>query len=96
VREVTNTVVRTGDYETYLNHVGEGQAETILFLHGSGPGSTAWATWQYALAALAEEFECLAPDAGPGRFRPERAPGGLATGGSGMARGVDEPVIGVA
>jgi 2-hydroxymuconate-semialdehyde hydrolase len=62
VREVTNTVVRTGDYETYLNRTGEDQAETILFLHGSGPGSTARATWQYALAALAEEFECLAPD----------------------------------
>jgi 2-hydroxymuconate-semialdehyde hydrolase len=62
VPEVTNTVVRTGDYETYLNRTGEDQAETILFLHGSGPGSTAWATWQYALAALAEEFQCLAPD----------------------------------
>lgn len=62
MREVTSTVVRTGDYETYLNRAGEDQPETILFLHGSGPGSTAWATWQYALAALAEEFECLAPD----------------------------------
>jgi 2-hydroxymuconate-semialdehyde hydrolase len=62
VREATITVVRTGDYETYLNRVGEGQAEAILVLHGSGPGSTAWATWQYALAALAEEFDCLAPD----------------------------------
>ena len=60
--EVTNAVIRTGDYETYLNRLGEGQAEAILFLHGSGPGSTAWATWQYALAALAEEFDCLAPD----------------------------------
>jgi 2-hydroxymuconate-semialdehyde hydrolase len=62
VSEVMNTVVRTGDYETYLNRVGEGHAEAILFLHGSGPGTTAWATWQYALPALAKEFECLAPD----------------------------------
>jgi 2-hydroxymuconate-semialdehyde hydrolase len=62
VSEVTNALIRTGDYETYLNRLGEGQAKAILFLHGSGPGTTAWATWQYALAALAEEFDCLAPD----------------------------------
>ena len=62
MREVMNTVVRTGDYETYLTRVGEGQAEAILFLHGSGPGTTARSTWQYALPALAEEFDCLAPD----------------------------------
>ncbi len=80
MREVTNTVVSTGDYETYLNRVGEGQAETILFLHGSGPGSTAWATWQYAMAALAEEFECLAPDLmGYGQSEhPEELPQGAA------------------
>jgi 2-hydroxymuconate-semialdehyde hydrolase len=62
VSEITSAVVRTGDYETYLNRLGDGQAEAILFLHGSGPGTTARATWQYALAALAEEFDCLAPD----------------------------------
>ena len=62
MREVTNALIRTGDHETYLNRVGEGQAEAILFLHGSGPGSTAWATWRYAMATLAEEFECLSPD----------------------------------
>jgi 2-hydroxymuconate-semialdehyde hydrolase len=80
VSEVTNTVVRTGDYETYLNRVGEGQAEAILFLHGSGPGTTAWAIWQYAMAALAEEFECLAPDLiGYGQSeQPEDLPQGAA------------------
>ena len=53
--ETMDTKVKTGSYETYLNRAGEGREEAILFLHGSGPGTTAWATWQYALAALGED-----------------------------------------
>ena len=36
--------------------------ETILFLHGSGPGVTSIANWSYALADCADTFHCLAPD----------------------------------
>ncbi|HLF26322.1 MAG TPA: alpha/beta hydrolase [Anaerolineae bacterium] len=59
---VTNTEVQTGNFRTYTNRSGEGQAQTILWLHGSGPGVTAWSNWQFALPALAEQFHCLAPD----------------------------------
>jgi 2-hydroxymuconate-semialdehyde hydrolase len=34
----------------------------VLFLHGSGPGVTAWANWRFAVPALASEFDCIAPD----------------------------------
>jgi 2-hydroxymuconate-semialdehyde hydrolase len=54
--------VNTGSYETYLNRAGEGNGEKVLFLHGSGPGATAWSNWQFALPALGENFDCLAPD----------------------------------
>lgn len=54
--------IKTGDYRTYYNFSGANDAETILFLHGSGPGVTAWSNWQYALPALGEQFRCLAPD----------------------------------
>ena len=47
---------------SYVNISGEDQKEAILFLHGSGPGVTAWSNWQFALPALDGQFHCLAPD----------------------------------
>ena len=60
--ETMETNIKTGAYETYLNRSGEGNDEAILFLHGSGPGATGWSNWQFALPALGERFDCLAPD----------------------------------
>lgn len=54
--------LKTGNFTTHCEHSGDDQAETILFLHGSGPGVTAWSNWQFALPALADRFCCLAPD----------------------------------
>jgi 2-hydroxymuconate-semialdehyde hydrolase len=62
VTETIDTNVQTGSYETYLNRAGEGNDEAVLFLQGSGPGATAWSNWQFALPALGERFDCLAPD----------------------------------
>jgi 2-hydroxymuconate-semialdehyde hydrolase len=59
---VSNTQVKTGDYHTYVNVSGEDKSNAILFLHGSGPGVTAWSNWQFALPALDEQFHCIAPD----------------------------------
>ena len=60
--ETMETNVKTGSYETNLNRAGEGHDEAILFLQGSGPGATAWTNWQFALPALSESYDCLAPD----------------------------------
>ena len=59
---ITQKLIQTKSYETYLNRSGEGNEETILFLHGSGPGVFAWANWRYALEDCREQFDCLAPD----------------------------------
>jgi 2-hydroxymuconate-semialdehyde hydrolase len=59
---VSNTRVTTGSYQTYTNLSGEAQKDVILFLHGSGPGVTAWSNWQFALPALDGQFHCIAPD----------------------------------
>ncbi|KKK39132.1 hydrolase [Mesobacillus campisalis] len=59
---ITQTVIKTDGYETYLNRSGEGNSEAVLFLHGSGPGVTAIANWRYALEACSERYDCLAPD----------------------------------
>lgn len=34
----------------------------VLFLHGSGPGVSAWANWQHALPVVAECARAVAPD----------------------------------
>ena len=60
--EVKTATLQTGSYTTHLNRAGEGNEETVLFLHGSGPGATGWSNWQFALPALGESFDCLGPD----------------------------------
>lgn len=60
--EVTNDTLEAGGRRTLLNRAGEGNAEKVLFLHGSGPGATAWSNWQFALPVLGGRYDCLAPD----------------------------------
>jgi 2-hydroxymuconate-semialdehyde hydrolase len=60
--EVATGTLQTGGYSTHYNRAGEGNDETVLFLHGSGPGATAWSNWQFALPALGEDFDCIGPD----------------------------------
>ena len=57
------------DYEKYIEvddvntHYHEtGQGETVLLIHGSGPGVTAWANWRLMIPKLSENFHILAPD----------------------------------
>jgi 2-hydroxymuconate-semialdehyde hydrolase len=59
---VSNTRIQTGKHQTYLNRSGEGHDETVLFLHGSGPGVTAWSNWQFAMPFFDDILHCLAPD----------------------------------
>jgi 2-hydroxymuconate-semialdehyde hydrolase len=76
---VTNSEIETAGYKTYLNQSGEGQSEAVLFLHGSGPGVTAWSNWQFALPSFDDRFRGLAPDlAGFGATRhPAQPPSGM-------------------
>ncbi|ULT58647.1 alpha/beta fold hydrolase [Neobacillus drentensis] len=60
--QIKQKVIKTKNFETFLNRTGEGNSEAILFLHGSGPGVYAWANWRYALNACSEHYDCLAPD----------------------------------
>jgi hypothetical protein len=47
--------------QTFLVEEGEGK-ETIMFLHGSGPGANAVSNWRFALPFFANNYRCLAPD----------------------------------
>lgn len=57
--EIANSI-QTGPFKTNYHDVGQG--ETVVFLHGSGPGVTAWANWNKLFPILKDDFRMLAPD----------------------------------
>lgn len=57
--EIANSI-KTGTYNTNYHDVGSG--ETIIMLHGSGPGVSAWANWNKLFPLLSGKYRILAPD----------------------------------
>ncbi|MGN6609915.1 MAG: alpha/beta fold hydrolase [Jatrophihabitans sp.] len=57
--EIGRTVVADGIATNYLE---AGAGAPLVFVHGSGPGVTAYANWRGVLPVLAEHFHCYAPD----------------------------------
>lgn len=56
--------VRTGAFTSNVHDLGAsapGQPP-VLFIHGSGPGVSAWANWRLVLPKLAGERRVIAPD----------------------------------
>jgi pimeloyl-ACP methyl ester carboxylesterase len=45
---------------TLVHEAGEG--ESVLLIHGSGPGVSAWANWRLVMPVLSERFHVLAHD----------------------------------
>lgn len=52
--------VRTGAFETNVHDLGAGKP--VLFIHGSGPGVSAYANWRLVMPAMARTRRVLAPD----------------------------------
>ena len=44
------------------NYHEAGSGEPVILIHGSGPGVSAWANWQFAIPYLAERFHVFAYD----------------------------------
>lgn len=57
--EVAQTVDVHGVATNY-HDIGDGAP--VLFIHGSGPGVSAWANWRTVLPPLAQRFRVVAPD----------------------------------
>ncbi|MGG1663492.1 alpha/beta fold hydrolase [Brevibacillus sp. NRS-1366] len=55
-------VVDTGNHQTFFCEGGESNPETIIFLHGSGPGATAQSNWREILPEMMKSFHVIAPD----------------------------------
>ena len=54
--------IKTGNYETTALVGGDKSKETIIFLHGSGPGVSGTSNWKGVLPHYEEKFHVLAPD----------------------------------
>lgn len=54
--------VQAGEYTFRLNESGSTDSETVLFLHGSGPGATGLSNWARVIDDLGDRFHCVAPD----------------------------------
>lgn len=52
--------IDAGGIETSYLEAGAG--DPVVMLHGSGPGVSAMANWQYNIGTLAQRFRVLAPD----------------------------------
>jgi len=52
--------IRTGAFNTNVHDLGQGRP--VLFIHGSGPGVSAWANWRLAMPVLAQTRRVIAPD----------------------------------
>jgi 2-hydroxymuconate-semialdehyde hydrolase len=52
--------VRTGSFSTNFHDLGSGKP--VLFIHGSGPGVSAFANWRLIMPVLAKTRRVIAPD----------------------------------
>jgi 2-hydroxymuconate-semialdehyde hydrolase len=57
--EISKSILAAG-IETNFHDLGAGFP--VLFIHGSGPGVSAWANWRLALPELARSHRVIAPD----------------------------------
>jgi 4,5:9,10-diseco-3-hydroxy-5,9,17-trioxoandrosta-1(10),2-diene-4-oate hydrolase len=56
--------VRSGDREMRLHYheAGAGNGQTVVLLHGGGPGASSWSNFGRNIAVLAQRFRVLAVD----------------------------------
>jgi 4,5:9,10-diseco-3-hydroxy-5,9,17-trioxoandrosta-1(10),2-diene-4-oate hydrolase len=58
----TSRTAKAGDITLHYHEAGEPAAQTVLLLHGGGPGASAWSNFGRTLGVLAERFHVLAVD----------------------------------
>ena len=57
--EIARSIVASG---IRTNYHDQGQGHSVLLIHGSGPGVSAWANWRLAIPELAKQARVIAPD----------------------------------
>jgi len=69
--EDTSRTVKAGALLLHFNEAGPSDGETVVFLHGGGPGASSWSNFKQNLPAFAAEHHCLLVDM-PGFGRSEK------------------------
>lgn len=54
--------LQTEGFNTVYYHAGEQHNETVVLLHGSGPGASGITNWKNALEVMGEKYQVIAPD----------------------------------
>jgi 2-hydroxymuconate-semialdehyde hydrolase len=56
--------VRTGRFNSNVHDLGASKPgqPPVLFIHGSGPGVSAWANWRLAMPVISKDRRVIAPD----------------------------------
>lgn len=60
--DIITRKIQTGNYQTFINEGGDKASETIIFLHGSGPGVSAQSNWRDVLPHFQGNYHVIAPD----------------------------------
>ena len=60
--EIGETIIAAGIETNVHDTVADPGNGTVLLIHGSGPGVSAWANWRLTIPALAPSFRVVAPD----------------------------------
>lgn len=60
--EVRQEIVKHGKWNSFVNYAGSNKQSSVLLLHGSGPGASAWSNWQSAVPAFSKDHFTIAPD----------------------------------
>jgi 2-hydroxy-6-oxonona-2,4-dienedioate hydrolase len=56
----TSKFIKTKNWNIHINEAGSG--ETLILLHGSGPGATGWSNFSNNIPFLAEKYHVVAAD----------------------------------
>jgi len=56
----TGNYVKTEDYQIYYNQAGEG--DTVIMLHGGGPGATGWSNFSRNIGPFSEKYNTILLD----------------------------------
>ncbi len=70
-QEIANSI-KTGSFKTNYHDLGSG--EPVIFIHGSGPGVSAFANWRLCMPEISKNFRVIAPDMAGFGFT-DRTPG---------------------
>jgi 2-hydroxymuconate-semialdehyde hydrolase len=54
--------ITVGHYTFRVSQTGQDNTETIVWLHGSGPGATALSNWEWMIGELGDHYHNVAPD----------------------------------